>query len=121
MFARDKYQILKDKWLDTFSLSKMERESRLLHTRLLGDSKPSELMDEMFTLLGDHPPCFLFEQLFLERLPEDIRAQLIDAKIEDYQELARRADALWAARDMGTSANAVQKRPPRRKAKPTQH
>jgi hypothetical protein len=53
--------------MDTFGLSKWERASRLLH---LGDSKPSALMDEMLALLGEHPPCFLFEQLFLERLPE---------------------------------------------------
>ena len=110
--AEDKYQALKSRLLDTFGLSKGERASRLLHIRPLGDSKPSALMDEMLALLGDHPPCLLFEQLFLERLPEDIRAQLVDAKIEDHRELARRADALWAARDIGSSINAMQKRPP---------
>lgn len=108
----NKYEALKDRLVDTFSLSKRERASQLLHTRPLGDSKPSALMDEMLALIGDHPPCLLFEQLFLERLPEDIRAQLVDAKIEDHRELARRADALWVVRDMGASANAIQKRPP---------
>ena len=39
-------------------------------------------MDEMLALLGDHPPCLLFKQLFLERLPEDIRIQLVDAEFE---------------------------------------
>ncbi len=107
---RDMYKTLKDRLLDTFSLSKRERASQLLHTRPLGDSKPSALMDEMLALLGDHPPCLLFEQLFLERLPEDIRTQLVDVTIVDHRELARRADALWAARDMSASANAVQKR-----------
>ena len=44
-------------------------------------------MDEMLALLGDHPPCLLFKQLFLEGLPDDIRAQLVDAKMEDPKEL----------------------------------
>ena len=97
----DKYVTLKDRLISTFGLSRRERASRLLHFRPLGDSKPSTLMDEMLGLLGDHPPsCLLFEQLFLERLPEDIRIQLVDSKIEDYRELARRADALWSSRDM---------------------
>ena len=108
----NKYEALKDRLFATFSLSKRERASRLLHTRPLGDSKPSALMDEMLALLGDHPPCLLFDQLFLERLPDEIRVQLVDAKIEDHRELAMRADALWAAREMGASANAIQRRPP---------
>ena len=102
----DKYATLKQRLIDTFCLSKRERAARLLHTRPLGDSKPSALMDEMLALLGDHPPCFLFEQLFLERLPEDIRSQLVDAAVRDHRELARKADALWEARDLGVSANA---------------
>ena len=88
----NKYQVLKDRLVDTFGLSKRERASLLLHTRPLGDSKPSVLMDEMLALLGDHPPCMLFEQLFLERLPEDIRVQLVDIKVEDHRDLARKAD-----------------------------
>ena len=63
--AHNKYKALKDRLIDTFGLSKRERASRLLHFRPLGDSKPSALMDEMLALLGDHPPCLLFEQLFL--------------------------------------------------------
>ena len=109
----DKYQELKDRLLQTFCLSKRERASRLLHFRPLGDSKPSALMDEMLALLGDHPPCLFFEQLFLERLPEDIRVQLADADFRDHRQLARKADALWAARDMRTPiTNSVQQNPP---------
>jgi hypothetical protein len=99
-----KYKALKDRLLDTFGLSKRERASRLLHSRPLSDSKPSILMDELMALLGDHPPCMLFEQLFLERLLHDIKVQLTDAKFEDHRELAKKADALWAAKDMGAGA-----------------
>ena len=60
-----KYRTLKDRLINTFGLNRRERATRLLHFRPLGDSKPSALMDEMLGLLGDHPPCLLFEQLFL--------------------------------------------------------
>ena len=68
-------------------------------------------MDEMLALLGDHPPCFLFRQLFLERLPEDMRTQLIDARIDDCRELARRADRIWASKQVRSYANSVQSEP----------
>ena len=110
--TNDKYRALKTRLTDTFGLSKQERASRLLHFRPLGDSKPSTLMDEMLALLGDHPPCLLFNQLFLERLPADIRIQLVDSKIEDLRALAKRADALWECRDASMESNAVHRPPP---------
>ena len=51
-------------------------------------------MDEMLALLGYDPPSLLFEQLFMERQPEDIRVQLVDAKIEDHRKLSKRKDTL---------------------------
>ena len=106
--TEDKYPTLKTRLLETFDLSEQER---LLHLRPLRDSKPSTLMDEMLALLGDHPPCFIFKQLFLERLPDDIRAQLVDSKKEDCRLLARRADALWTSRDLGSNTHAVERHP----------
>ena len=106
-----KYDTLKTRLLTTFGLSEREKASRLLHFRPLGDSKPSELMNEMLALLGDHLPCLFFEQLFLERLPDDIRIQLVDSKIENHRALAQRADALWTSRNSSFAfgANAVQR------------
>ena len=69
-------------------------------------------MDEMITLLGDHPPRLLLEQLFLECLPEDVRIQLVDTKLTDDRQLARKTDTLWAAREIGASTNSVQQNPP---------
>ena len=103
------YTVLKERLIDTFGCSKHERAARLPHFRQLGDSKPSTLMDEILALLG---PCLLFEQLFLERLPEDIRIQLVDTKIEDHRQLAKRADALWTCRDTGMESNAIQRKLP---------
>ena len=88
------------------------RASHLLHFRPLGDTKPSALMDEMLALLGDHSPCLLFEQLFLERIPDYICIQLVDAKIDDHRQLVKRVDALWSSRDtQSLTALAGQRRP----------
>ena len=97
--------------METFDLSEPERASLLLHIRPLGDTRPSALMDEMLALLDNHPPCFLFRQLFWERLPEDMHAQLIDANIDDCRQLARRANRVWAARQMQNYTNSVQTEP----------
>ena len=64
--TENKYAALKTRLTEMFGLSKRKRAARLLHFRPLGNTKLSMLMDEMLALLGDHPPCFLFEQLFLE-------------------------------------------------------
>ncbi|KAJ8416471.1 hypothetical protein AAFF_G00357590 [Aldrovandia affinis] len=48
----DKYLALKQLLLETFELSEPERARKLLTLPGLGDSKPSELMDHMLTLLG---------------------------------------------------------------------
>ena len=87
-----------------------EWASQLLDFRTLGDSKPSALMDEMLALLGDHPPCFLFEQRFLECLPEDVRVHLAGAQFTDHRQMAKKADAYWVSRDTGFGANAIQQR-----------
>ncbi|KAJ8367196.1 hypothetical protein AAFF_G00324390 [Aldrovandia affinis] len=47
----DKYLALKQLLLETFELSEPERARKLLTLPGLGDSKPSELMDHMLTLL----------------------------------------------------------------------
>ena len=119
--ATGKYTAIKKRLLETFGLSKQVRATRLLHLRPLGDSKPSVLMDEMLALLGDHPPCFLFHQLFLERLPEDIRIQLADCELDDCRLLARKANALWSSRDIGPDTNAVISHQRNRKGRDTEH
>ena len=78
----------------------------------LGDRKPSDLMNEMLTLLDGHKPCLLFEQLFLEQMPEDIRLIIADDDFSDPRKLAARADVLWQAKQQGdtTINNAVLQR-----------
>ena len=57
-------------------------------------------MDEMIALLDGHLPCFLFEKLFLDQLPEDMRLILADADYSDPRSLATKADDLLQARTM---------------------
>lgn len=102
--AQDQYQGLKNRLLKTFSLSELQRANLLLDMPDLGDDAPSVLMDKMLTLLGSHEPCFLFRQLFLRRMPEDIRATLVHSKIQDARALAEAADQLWQARQSQASA-----------------
>lgn len=96
--AQDKYADLKQQLLSTFSLSRRDRASKLLHFRTVGDSKPSEIMDEMLSLLDGHKPCLLAEQIFLEQLPEDIRLQIAEDDFKDPRAVALRADILWTAK-----------------------
>ncbi|XP_034459925.1 uncharacterized protein LOC117772693 [Hippoglossus hippoglossus] len=95
--AMDKYEALKAHLLKTFELSDAERASRLFSLQGLGDSKPSELMDHMLDLLGEHSPHFLFTQLFLRQLPSQVRAALANTTITDCRQLAEEADKSFVA------------------------
>ena len=95
--ARDKYTTLKGHLKGVFGLSEPERARQLLSLPGLGDSKPSELMDHMLALLGDHQPCFLFKELFLQQLPDQIRLPLTSSVKVDLRELAKEADVFFSA------------------------
>lgn len=96
--AQDKYEGIKKLLQDTFGLNRRARAAKLLHMDGLGDRKPSVLMNEMLALLDGHQPCLLFEQIFLEQLPDDIRIAVADDDFSDPRKLATRADVLWQAK-----------------------
>ena len=95
--ARNKYATLKAHLLDTFGLSESERARQLLSLPALGDSKPSERMDHMLALLGDHQPCFIFKEIFLQQLPEQVCLALANSPITDFRQLAKEADKFFSA------------------------
>lgn len=115
--AKGRYRALKQRLLETFTLSESERASRLLSMSGLSDTKPSLLMDRMLALLGSHPPCFLFRELFLQQLPNDIRCHLVHSGLVDCRELARLADSLWTTQH--STVNAVRPRPTAASSRPT--
>jgi len=92
----DKYKTLKQRLLDSLTLSESQRASCLLSMPGIGDGKPSHLMDKMLALLGQQEPCFIFREIFMQQLPAHIRAHLIQAKITDCREMSLAADALWS-------------------------
>ena len=89
-----KYLALEKRLLDTFDLSDNERAARLPNLPQLGDKKPSVLMGEMLALIAEHRPCFLFNYLFLQLLPDDIRMVLSGQQWNDPRQLAARANEL---------------------------
>lgn len=101
----DKYGGIKKLLIGTFVLSRRARAARLLHMDDLGDRKPSMLMNEMLALMDGHAPSLLFEQLFLEQLPDDIHLILADETFTDPRQLAARADVLWYSKQQETSIN----------------
>ena len=101
------YQTIKDRLVGAFDITESQRAAQLLHMGGLGDRKPSQLLDEMLTLAGGHRDCFLFKQIFLEQMPDDIRIMLADEDFGDVRKLASKADILWHSRRHDIGINRV--------------
>ena len=64
------YEDIKAKLVSSFTLSRWQKVSKLIHHPGLGDRRPTALMDAMLALLPeDEKPGCLFQGLFLVRLP----------------------------------------------------
>ncbi len=68
----DKYGALKGLLLGAFTLTETACARQLLDLPELGEARPSEHMDHMLALLGTHSSDFLFRELFLRQLPEQV-------------------------------------------------
>lgn len=105
-----RYSTLKERLISTFTLSSYQRARRLIQVSPLGDRTPSELMDGMLGMLGDHEACFLFKTLFMDQLPEDIRTHLFLMLDESSpRSLALAADKLMTTRQ--ANINLVSSKP----------
>jgi len=98
----DKYEAIKSRLLKTFGLTCRVRVNKFLHMDDLGDRLLTALMDTMLALLEGHQPCLLFEQLFLNRIPDSIRLQLAEADFSNPCKVAEHADTLWLSMDYFT-------------------
>ena len=105
----DKYSDLKRRLLSIFDRTELDRTHALLNITGLGNRQPSQLMDEMLSLLSDHSRCFLFKHLFFQQLPQSVRAFLVDDDFSDPQRAARQANRFLAAIDSQASVFAVSK------------
>ena len=93
--SEDKFPAIKAFLCSAFGLSDTERASALLTLQGLGDRKPSEVMDTMLALLGEHAPCFIFKEIFMRQLPAHVRAPLANSPLTDYRLLAQEADKIY--------------------------
>lgn len=65
--GQDKHVTIKKFLLSTFELSEAERAEHLLNVTELGDRKPSELMDRILQLNGDHEQATLHPETDLHQ------------------------------------------------------
>ena len=92
------YDALKERLIACFALSDYQRLERLFSPRGLGDRRPSALMDEILSSAsGFDVGSDVLKFLFLSRLPDNIRQNLIEDDFSDTRAVSRRADQLWSA------------------------
>lgn len=104
----DPYDSLKKELIRRTTASEQRRLQRLFTSEDLGDGTPSQLLRRMKQLLGDKAdtadPSFLRE-LFLQRLPSNVRMVLASAKeTEDLESLAALADRVAEVSSPSVSA-----------------
>ena len=71
------YEILKEALIKRNSPTRHNRLQQLLQQSTLGDQKPSELLRNMRHLNGDDEETDLFKELFLQRMPKEVKVVLI--------------------------------------------
>ena len=83
------YEDLKAKLVSSYTLSSWQKVSKLIHHSGLGNQCPTVLMDAMLALLPeDKKPGCLFQGLFLERLPVEMRDHLVSREFKNPSEMA---------------------------------
>ena len=105
--GRVKYQEVKKKMIESFSLSVPARAARIidLMNQPLGDSGPLKAWDELrgLVMLPDveadrkRKEISLTKEVFLRRLPQTVRAQITDAITLSMDDLAAKAQELFDA------------------------
>ena len=113
--AEDKYSYLKGKLMEVYGLTDNQKADKLLDLTGLGDWKPSQLVAHIQSLTVDRD--VLLRRIFLRQLPEDVRIQVAALDTENLQVLARKADAIMAAKRTPTFINASNL-PPKKKPPP---
>ena len=103
----DPYEQLKNRLVKSFRPSKWQKIFSLLHHPDIGDRRPSHLMDAMVALLPEGEATgLIFQGLFLERLPQDMRDHLTTKEFTSVRLMADYADQLWDGRQ-GRTVSAV--------------
>ena len=93
------YARLKERLLRRFAATKWSLAFQVLGHPGLGDLRPSQLLDSMMALLpAGEPAGVLFQALFLQRLPADMRDHLVAGDFHSPRDMAAVADRMWDSR-----------------------
>ncbi|XP_018393396.1 PREDICTED: uncharacterized protein LOC108772374 [Cyphomyrmex costatus] len=91
--ASGKYDTLKERVLNVFSISQGAKLRQLLKGQVLGEKKPSHLLQEL-NLAEDNATDSIIKTLFIEQLPESYRTILATIEEPDLSKLASIADRI---------------------------
>ena len=98
--ATTPYTNLHQRLLNTYTLDDYQRACCLLDMPARSSKKPSALLDAMLAFLPEaesrDSPGWLFKNLFLRRLPAEIRAHLMAHTDKPVREIAVCGDSLWS-------------------------
>lgn len=97
------YQRLKERILSVYAISPEARLRQLLKGQVLGQQKPSHLLNYMKNLNNGQCSTAVLKSLFIEQLPETHKAILVAANEPDLQKLAEIADRLADINNPSTS------------------
>ena len=106
--TEDPYGLLKTRLVKSYTPSKWHKIFSLIHHSDIGDRRPSVLMAAMVALLPTSEVTgLLFQGLFLERLPADMRDHLTTRDFETVRQMADYADLLWDGRQGRTASSVI--------------
>ena len=114
------FERLRERLVGSYTPSKWQLAHQIIHHPDIGDRRPSQLMASMLALLpAGEQPNILFQALYLERLPEDMRKALGTIKFETCRDMAAHGDLIWdAAMEHSQVVAAVQPSPAGRSGSP---
>lgn len=92
--AQEKYEALKSRILTVFAEAEESKLRRLLKGTALNDQRPSHLLQVMKNTAGNQCNDNIIKSLFLEQMPDQVRAILVANSEQNIDKLAILADKL---------------------------
>lgn len=102
----DKYETLKRRLIAEFQDSDQKKLKNLLMDIELGDLRPTQLLKKMKELAGTSMTDDVVKSLWLQRLPNNVRA-IVSTVTGDSSQMAAVADKIFEVSDVGTISEAA--------------